>query len=201
MMKSVTILGETFYSNFNRVDVVKSIVNDDDTVELNLHSISTESLEWKAAECGIMDINLLLDAILFEPFVDQNDPRGLIEKTQDFKSTRVVANRSNSAAKTSLRAAKVGDVYVNAVDNDAYELLTQKCPFNPEVIAVISESMNKSKERQKPKKSDEVDRVANIKRILDRNQHSDRGGRVSVPKKSNKLETIELGKGKQRKAI
>lgn len=202
-MKSVTILGATYNPEFDRVDVVKSIVQDDDTVELNLHSISTATLEWKAAECGITDINLLLDAILFEPFVDQSDPRDIIEKTQDFKSKKVAANHNKSTAKTALRAAKVGTEYVNAVDNDAYELLIEKCPFNTEVIEVIAKNLQKSKERAEAKTKtktkkivSEEDRVANIRRVLDRQHPSDRGGRV-VEKKSSRLKTIELDRNKK----
>src|SRR5688500_14162679 len=145
-MKSVTILGARFDADLGRIEIIKSIVNDDDTVDLNLHSISTDTLEWKAADIGTDDLDVLIDAIVYEPFVDSDSSEPFIGQVQRLKREKTSTSTNKGQAREKLTKAGVDQKYLDAVDNDYRRVIVDHCHFDSEVIALKANHMREQKE-------------------------------------------------------
>lgn len=194
-MKSIQLMGATFNSAENRVEVVKMIINDDDTTELNLHSISVDTLEWRAAELGTDNITELLDVILYEPFVDEpNDRTDIVGKVRRMKQSLNSKPQNKAAHKDALRQAGVHQRYVDAVDDDPYAVLAEHCHFDAQVIAMKAQQLTQMKRQSKEKP--DVDRLTRVAHTL--TSKPVRTPREVEPK-IKQLNTIELGKQRRKR--
>lgn len=145
-MRSVTILAVHYSTVREMFEVVKEIIHDDGTVDMNLHQFPAETLEWKAAEYGIRDPDTLIDLILFEPFTEPVDVLKL-QPSEALavhlplvraakKNLQTSAKGRMASAATSLRTLGVHQKYIDAVTEDPNAVIKEHAPFDPEVIVV-----------------------------------------------------------------
>jgi hypothetical protein len=148
-MKSFRVLSASVNSSTGLVEVVKEITADDNSVSYNLHVFHPETVEWKAAELGLSDVDEIIDGILHEPFFADVEP--MQQSTADartiFRSRLADAKvrlanltpRNAVAIKAALGVAGVAQRYIDAVDNDPAQVIRNACPFDAEVIAAKQE--------------------------------------------------------------
>lgn len=140
-MKSFRVLAARHVPEYGVVEVVKEITNDDNSTELNLHVINVQTLEWRAAEYGLTDVNEALEVILAEPFLPPMQPLQMSEaqaRTQirDHIKTMVRdARRNIPADRARLVSAGVPQVYVDAVAEEPLTVIRNFCPFTLETLA------------------------------------------------------------------
>ena len=170
-MKSVQILAVRHVAETNRFEVVKEIIHDDDRVDVNLHVFHAETLECKAAEYDIDDIDTLIDLVLLEPFLAPVDVlatasselrRTHLAAVGDLKQSkaRSLATRlgKNSPA-SKLAGYGVGQEYIDVAAEDPYEVIKRHAPFEPETIAVRRAYVEKVRRQNNVVKIKREDRV------------------------------------------
>lgn len=217
-MRSVAILCARLDADSGRIEVAKEIVLDDGSVEYNCHSFDSESLEWRAAEFGIDNINDVIDVILFEPFAAPTSVTELthkvgrdqhLEKVREAKATLAVGNDStkalsanlkiqdnNATRKNRMRAAGIGDAYIAAVDSDTYDVIRQTCPFESEALDVKRDHITRMRESLLAKvETPKASRIDELRRRLAGRPTDAVKVRNSVPQqvKRGELPPIILG--------
>ena len=221
-MRSVAILCARFDEASRRVEVAKEIVNDDGSVEYNCQTFHPDTLEWWAAGFDTDDVDEVIDGILIDPFVPPIAVDALPHRAQrdayrqtlrEAKVALTPANGNvkpvevNSAAlKARMRAVGIGDVYVDAVDNDPYEVIKAACPFDPEVLQVRREQLTASRAKaversntpSKPagSRADEARRRLNTKP----SEVATAGRAATTQPKRGELPPIVLGESRRRGA-
>jgi hypothetical protein len=200
-MKSLSIIGCIYNEEQERIEVIKSIVRDDDVTELNLHSIHVEAIEWKAAELGLdsQDILTLIDVILYEPFLNPDDTRDILVKAQEVKQE---LSPKVKAAKLQLRAqltsAGVDKKYLDAVENDVYDLMARHSHFDKELIDIKTKHF-RDKKASVQMETEPKSRLEIAKRVLTDFPIDNRTARTNqvVEVNSKQLKTIRLKSGKR----
>lgn len=177
-MKSLGILSATVNGESGFIEVIKAIVNDDDSIEYAGHSFHPETLEWWAAVYGIEDKDEIIDMIMFEPYVDNVSPMNMsredAKKEQQSKVTnfkqKYKRDVSRKNAAQAIRDSEVHDKYATAADRDPYEFIKAACPFDAEVIEVKKSHVDmirgKNMESNDRTRSNEPSRKEELQRRL-----------------------------------
>lgn len=185
-MQSFRVLSVVFDAENDRVEVVKEITEDDGSTNLNLHTFHPETLEWRAAEYGIDDMEELFDLVLHEPFIEDVLPLQLpLEVARSLSRTRVSQAKSKLAStkarssadhKARLRTAGVDAKYISAADVTPMDAIKLYCPFDQEVIDVKRAHIEKARKDlrdeheqklQRPKQTPQQ-RAASLSKLLTR---------------------------------
>lgn len=87
----------------DRLHVVKEIVEDDGTITLNLHVMPRDTIEWRMAETGIEDIDVVLEMVLCEPHGVGRD--------------KIKERQANGKAQM-VKSGVTDQAYLNGADND-----------------------------------------------------------------------------------
>jgi hypothetical protein len=147
-MKSFEVLCARYSDSNKCMEVVKEIVNDDDSTVLYLHMFNTDILEWRAAEYGINDLDEIVDMIMHEPYMPSvpvqevtaatalqlhRGHRATVKAAMEAKVGKRAA-RSKEDKVQRLRAAGVHQKYVDALDDDPVAVIKDKCPVDPETL-------------------------------------------------------------------
>lgn len=178
-MKSVTVLAARYNEESRRIEVVKEIIEDDDSVNLNLHSFDAETLEWRAAEYGIEDLDELVEIVLLEPFIE--DVKCLHVSSEEALSTtraRVAELKLKMLSQTKMKAsvrntlvtAGVDQVYVDAVANNPFQVIKDNSFVTPETLKLKRAHVAKTREGIKKDKQVKVqgrDRLAALRSSLE----------------------------------
>lgn len=138
-MRRISIISALFDEATKTFHVVKEEQQEDGSISLNLHTFGAEALEWKAAELGIEDINLLIDTIIYEPYASSSDEGAMHEKAtkikQKLNKDGPRTQSTKNYMKSTLEVSGVDQKYIDAVDSDPYELISSKCLFDKNKIA------------------------------------------------------------------
>lgn len=213
-MKSFRVLCASVNPSTGFIEVVKELTADDNTTSLNLHTFHPETLEWKAAELDLSDLDEIIDGILHEPFFE--DVQALQLSKEDAKTlfrTRLTEAkarltspipRNAIAIRTLLGNAGVAQRYIDAVNGDPIQAIKAACPFSAEVIAVKRGHTDKVRAVALNEKAAKVqapptssERVARLKDQL-RTQVDSSGRRPEVPVQEVSLPPIILGERRGR---
>jgi len=149
-MKSVKILSVS--KDGAIISVFKEITNDDNTVEINQHMFSEETLEWRAAEYDTTDQDALIDLIIYSPYMDQSEP-GLY----DYPNSAAAKN-SHGANIISIKAR----LRPPGPDNSAqhYQTIKGHSHFDPEAIELkrghVTKTFDMMNATPKPEQNDKT---------------------------------------------
>lgn len=142
-MKSMKILAVVHNVELDRFEVVKEIVHDDNRIDVLLHTFFAETLEWKAAEYAIDDIDTAIDIVLYEPHVPPIDVASMTpEEAREIHLPQIAVQKQvrvqfvKSQAQAQLAARGVEQKYIDNVTEDAYAVIRSSAPFDAEVIQV-----------------------------------------------------------------
>jgi hypothetical protein len=206
-MKSFRVLSALLNPDTGWIEVVKEITNDDNSTELNLHTIHPEAAEWKVVELGLSSLDDAVDAILHEPFMQDVKPFEL--SSADAKvlhQSRLsalkakfgpTANSSAAAKKARLQAAGVHQKYVDAADSDPLGVIKQNLLFDSDAITVKREHtdlIRRNFATQSQSQDVQETRAERLRRILIPKEHSNESRQVNVPVQEVSLPPIILGK-------
>lgn len=223
-MKSFSVLAARLDQNTNKIEVVKEVTNDDNTVILNLHIFPIGILESKSAELEIEDLDELIDIVLYEPFYEEglSSFQMTAEESRNIHRERIAGIKNKSTfrvnghdvakSKARMQVAGVNQKYVDAANDNPYELIKRECPFDREVIKVSREYIEgvrkKLKKLKKPREnftrlSGQARAVA-AKKALSHNDITVETGKAkrdlaAKPKKNGELKPVVLGKNKKRR--
>lgn len=151
-MKAVTVLSASLVDD--HIHVIKEIIEDDDTVSLNLHIFARDTLEWRAAEYDIdptTDLDTLINFVLYEPFVNN---KALYEHN-DRAAARAEMHTLIEQAKVALSPARrpVGSGKSGAAfkaldarlknDDDPYEAIKKHSEINSEAVDLKREHVTR----------------------------------------------------------
>lgn len=224
-MQSFRVISVVYDEENGRIEVVKEITEDDGSTSLNLHTFNPETLEWKAAEYDIADVDELFDIVMHEPFIDDVRPLQLDKQAaKSLVRARVAALKAGAtstkldgraaatpAEKTTLRnrlnQAGVPDKYVAAVDENPLVVIRRHCPFDEEVIDVKRNHLEKSRQEVAAERANvrqqmsPTERAEALSRSLERSSkrtpphEPDRQPNQPQPNAST-LESIEMVRGR-----
>ena len=128
-MRSIRVVSTTKDAN-GMIRIVKEIEDDAGNLELNLHIIHEETIEWRAAELGydpVADINKIVDLIVYEPcfppdyqnlydFDDDEEARQSLENQVQLAKARLVpTNRPDRATVTNL-VGRIDESYLSSAE-------------------------------------------------------------------------------------
>lgn len=170
-MISFEVLAVVYNPTSNQIEVVKRIVNDNNSDELNLQTFSTDAIEWRAAEFESTDMAEIFELIVSEPHVSQSgNGRSKKEKANAVRANLTVRGSTQSEkarARQIMNSFGVHQRYVDASDTVPMEVVQANCPFDPEAVQIKTEYLKKSKKEVIIPK---VDRVEDLRsRLLGEN--------------------------------
>lgn len=155
-MKSLRVLAVHYNELRRQFEIVKEITNDDDTTFLNLHVVPEATFEWKAAEYGTQSLDDVIDLVIYEPHSDPvnhmeltaEDARSkhlskVLQRKKDLSSGRPTVTKGQ--ARTRLQNAGVAQHYVDATDNDPYDVIRTTAPFDTTVITMKSTAIRRAR--------------------------------------------------------
>lgn len=196
-MKSFRTVSAVYNSFYDLIEVVNETVNDDDTVELGLHTFSPETLEWRAALYDTDDLDELIDMVLLEPFIEDVRP---LQKTKE-EATRLQRERVSEAKQRlrrngpfsrvgvadALRSRGVDKKYSDAAEENPYEVIKRHCPFDPTVLEVKREFVAMQRESQRAAHQRPIPEQSRAERLRERLLGSARSGKARTPQQPRKL--------------
>jgi hypothetical protein len=206
-MRSVRVVSARHNTEAGRVEVAKEVTHDDGTVEWNCHSFSTETLEWRAAELDLTDVNTVIDTLLYEPFVEETTAEQLhkpsartqhVARAAQAKTTLTskIEVQSTKALKAKMTSAGLPQGFVDAVDVDVYETIRRACPFDDSALAVKRAYVAAQREKaalRSTKNERPADRVAHLRKQLNRESRTAPERTETVVQRRGELPPVVLG--------
>lgn len=199
-MKSVSVISAVYNEELNIIEMVKEIINDDDSVELNLHTFDPEALEWRSVIYGIDDEDELIDIIVYEPYVEDIKPLEYsIEVARARCRERIAEVKERSQPKprpgngngngNGVNAALPGK-YAVSTKEQAYSLIKDSSLFHPVAIEAKREFV----EAQRLSNTEPKARPNNEERArLLKERFDAMKGRDPVPEDNSKLKKVKIG--------
>lgn len=191
-MKTFRVVSSSLNATTNNFELVKEIINDDDSITYNLHTFGRETLEWYAAVYDTTDVDELLGYIVHEPFLPEHSPMkataadskaALKAHMEPLKARAKMAKASGSVIKQRMTAAGIPQGYVDQIpegDDDPLAAVRQYSYFNPKTLAMKREHIaEQRREVQRQEQPTSEDRVDQLRKQL----RKDTGRTVPVPAK------------------
>lgn len=134
-MRNMKVICSRFNEQADRIEVVREITNDDGSVEYNCLSMPSNRLEWISAEYGIDDADELAEIAVYESFMPPADTYKdeVTARNQVRTQVTVLKGRlgptipvnNKIILKSRLQAAGIPAEFVDAVDNNALDVIKQ----------------------------------------------------------------------------
>jgi hypothetical protein len=194
-MKSMDVLSARLNETSGRIEVIKAITNDDDTVEYNGHSFHPETPEWRAAELGLDNLDDAIEAVLFEPFIEPVEHLKMTTEevraehlrrigAAKAKLTRKNGRVSSAQAKQGLLQAGLPKVFVDASDRDPRQVIKEHCRFEDDVLDVKREYLDRLRKVEREKAVRPKQNKTRVEHIREQLTGSPKGSRLT-PATSN----------------
>lgn len=194
-MREMKVICSRHNQSVDRIEVVREITNDDGTVEYNCLSLPTNRLEWISAEYGIEDPNELVEIAIYESFmppanahVDEATARAQARQALSSLKARLGPMRpvnNKAIQKARLQTAGIPEVFVDAIDDDAVDVIKLRSSINPIEVA-------KKREFIRARRNGEDSNLKPVPRVKSPNGSSRKPRAISV-----ELPIIEMSKGKR----
>ena len=221
-MQSFRVVSAVFDAEHDRIEVVKEITEDDGTTNLNLHTFHPETLEWKAAEYGIEDLDELLDIVMHEPYMGdsnslkvtaaeatQNIRTSLAAARTKFEPSKAAKALTKADNKSRLLAAGVPSKYVEAVDVAPRDLILQHCTVDRECVDLKRQYIDRVRRELREEQQAERQQLSSKERAAALAKSLGQTGASRAPHGSvaatehvqakpvgRRLDTIELNRGR-----
>jgi hypothetical protein len=143
-MKAMKVVSTYFNEPSQRIEVVREITNDDDTIEYNGLSFPVDKLEWLSATLEVDNVDDLIDVAMYESMIDSDDELQDVVKLRQKRGSKILAiknklgpmraNGNKANIKTKLLAAGLHSRYVDAVDNDPIDEIKKHSKIDPDRV-------------------------------------------------------------------
>lgn len=142
--------------NDNLISVFKEITDDEGNVSINQHMFTEDTVEWRAAEYGIRDMDKVIDIILYEPFTTTEEFGSIYDFESREKAleahSKIITDKKEAMRKLAVTnpvgtkltgAAKSLANKLDENDNQAHEIfydqIKEACLFDEENLAIKTE--------------------------------------------------------------
>lgn len=146
-MKLLSVVCARFDKSNNVMHVVKEVESPDGTTHLNLQVFSPETLAARSAEYGTEDLDELVDIVIHEPHIEPVEHLNMSAEqalslhragraaVKAATPGRSMSPKDDKADKeTKLRRAGVGQEYIDALEEDALEVIKRYCELDSEHV-------------------------------------------------------------------
>lgn len=143
-MRSFKVIAAHYDEVYDRMEVVKQIIDDDGNATLTLHLFHPETLEWRAAEYGIEDHDELIDLLMHEPFINDVNPLSMdVTKAKALSRLRVSELKDKlkphitikkEDLKTIMLGLGVHQKYIDALEIDPYMKIKSHCKISADTL-------------------------------------------------------------------
>lgn len=156
-MKLIDVLCARYDYATERMEVVREVELEDGRTVLHLQMFARETLAARAAEYGTEDMDELVDIIIHEPFMVpvnhlnvsadqalQLHRAGRAAVKQEGKIVKAATKEERTAK---LRAAGVDQKYLDAMRQDAYEVIKEHCALDAPLVRHFKERVERARLR------------------------------------------------------
>lgn len=144
-MKAMKVVSTYFNEPSQRIEVVREITNDDDTIEYNGLSFPVDKLEWLSATLEVDNVDDLIDAVIYESMIDPDDELQDVAELRSKRGSKILAiknklgpmrvNGNKANIKTRLQSVGMHFKYIDAVDNDPIGEIKKHSKIDPDRVA------------------------------------------------------------------
>ena len=203
-MQEMKVICAKVNQEHQRLEIVREIINDNGSIEYNCLSIPQIRLEWIAAEYEIDDVDELVEMVIYESFLPKPNIREDVVLTRQRRRAdlselkirlgSIIPSIDKEEQKARLRNAGIADEYVTAVDNDAIQVIKQRCRIDQQSLQEKREFCRKRRRGEKARFPGSRDRETIHKEEMENVRQPTA---VRQPRTVDTLDKISLSGGKR----